>query len=397
MTVVTVPQTAEHTVPVSKRLLYIDNLRWVLISLVAIGHLGITYGAFGDWYYKEPGQASDIFTILMLPVAAILSASMLGLFAMIAGYFTPHAYDRKGLGPFLLDRAKRLLIPLALYEFILNPIINWLRDTHTGKFSGSLWSYFGIFFSPLKSFGDGPVWFLEMLFIFSLLYTGWRLAGVAFARGRPAAGELRPVPGNGAIALFAIALGLVTFVVRVWFPLGAWYEPWHQEWAHYPQYLAMFAVGAIAFRHDWLTRFPDRQAPLWRWLILAVVVTLIGIVIAAGALSGELNPATAGGLNWLSLAYSMWEAWACVSVIIAMVVWFRRRFNSQNRLTRELAADAFGVYVLHPVIIVPLAIALSGIAMNLTLKFLWVTPLALAICYTFVSLLRRIPIVRSIF
>ena len=80
----------------------------------------------------------------------------------------------------------------------------------------------------------------------------------------------------------------------------------------------------------------------------------------------------------------------------AMLTWFRKRFDRQNRLTRELADDAFGVYVFHPVIIVPLAIALSGITMNLSLKFLWVTPLALAICYVVVAVLRRLPGLRRI-
>lgn len=397
MTAVPVAQPGVRAPSAAKRLLYIDNLRWVLISLVVVGHLAITYGAEGGWYYKEAGEVSEAFLILMLPVAAILSASLLGLFALIAGYFTPPAYDRKGPGAFMLDRAKRLLIPLAFYEFIVNPIISYVRDLHKASFQGSLWEYFILWFSPLKSIGDGPVWFLEMLFIFSLAYTGWRLLRALMpGRDRSSAAQVRPVPGNGVLALFALVLGLVTFVVRLWAPAGEWYEPWHQEWAHYPQYISMFVVGALAFRSDWLTRFPDRQARLWRWLIPLIVVTLVAIAIAAGALGGQLDPRAAGGLNWLSLAYSMWEAWTCVAVAVVMLTWFRKRFDHQNRLTRELSACAFGVYVLHPLIIVPLAIALSGVAMNLSLKFLWVTPLALVLCYGAVYLLRKIRVVRGI-
>ncbi len=83
----------------SRRLLYVDNLRWVLISLVVVGHLAITYGFEGDWYYKEPGETSEIFMIVLLPLAAIGYASLLGLFSLIAGYFTAPAYDRKGRAP----------------------------------------------------------------------------------------------------------------------------------------------------------------------------------------------------------------------------------------------------------------------------------------------------------
>ena len=35
------------------RLLYIDNIRIVLISLIVLLHLAITYGAPGDWYFHE--------------------------------------------------------------------------------------------------------------------------------------------------------------------------------------------------------------------------------------------------------------------------------------------------------------------------------------------------------
>ncbi|MGE5532340.1 MAG: acyltransferase family protein [Bacteroidota bacterium] len=213
---------------------------------------------------------------------------------------------------------------------------------------------------------------------------------------RTEAPRIRPVPGNGTIALFALALGLVTFVVRLWAPTGKWYEPWHQEFAHYPQYIAMFVVGTLAFRSDWLTRFPDRQARLWRWLTPLIVVSLIGIALAAGAATGQLDERAAGGPYWLSLAYSLWEGFTCVAIVIVMLTWFRSRFNRQNRLTHELSNCCFGVYVIHPLVIVPLAIALSRISMNLSVKYLWVTPLALAICYGLVYLLRKVPGVRSV-
>ena len=53
-------------------------------------------------------------------------------------------------------------------------------------------------------------------------------------------------------------------------------------------------------------------------------------------------------------------------------------------------------YVLHPAIIVPLPIALSGITTDLWLKFLWMTPLAVVICYLVAYLLRKAPAVQSI-
>ena len=43
------------------RMLYIDNMRVGLITLVIVGHMTITYGApVGDWYYRGKALAFDI-------------------------------------------------------------------------------------------------------------------------------------------------------------------------------------------------------------------------------------------------------------------------------------------------------------------------------------------------
>lgn len=46
------------------RLLFIDNLRILLITLVMMIHLSISYGGTGSWYYKE-GRA-DMFSSVVL-------------------------------------------------------------------------------------------------------------------------------------------------------------------------------------------------------------------------------------------------------------------------------------------------------------------------------------------
>jgi hypothetical protein len=45
------------------RLLYLDNLRTTAITLVVLGHVAVSYGAEGDWYYHGEGQTSPMRTI----------------------------------------------------------------------------------------------------------------------------------------------------------------------------------------------------------------------------------------------------------------------------------------------------------------------------------------------
>jgi glucan biosynthesis protein C len=388
------------------RLAYVDNLRTFLITIVVLGHLSVTYGIDADWYYYESGDVNLLVYALTMIGAIIAIGFGLQLFFMIAGHFTPASYDRKGPGRFLADRVKRLGIPWLIYGVIINPLLHYAVDVHGGdchgsfydcQFQGSFWQYLVQYPRNIGSFGDGPVWFLEALLIFSIFYVLWRLvAGRARPRLAVEPVPATAIPGNGVIALFALAIGLATFVVRLWARLFVYYEPWHLELAHFPQYIPLFVAGLWASRRGWLFAFSDRQSRTWRWSLLGCVLALPALLVAGGVLSGAPDERLAGGLNWLSLGYSLWEGFLCVSMVITLVAWFRRRFDHQGRLARAMSESSFAVYVIHPAVIVPLALVLSDIRMNLSLKFLLVAPIAVALSYVIAHALRKTPFVRAI-
>jgi glucan biosynthesis protein C len=370
------------------RLLYIDNLRIALITLVVVGHMAITYGAIGEWYLMGD-EAPLAFVILSAFLLGIGASFLLGLFYMISGYFTPGPYDRKGAGPFVLDRLKRLGIPLAVYALIINPLVTYWAERYRGT-EGSLWQFVAEHPQDLTRASVGPLWFLEGLLIFSLVY-----ALVRLLIRRPAAAP-PGVPRNRSMVLFALALGLVTFVVRIGAPVGWSWEPPHLELAHFPQYVAMFAVGLAAYRGDWLARLSAAQAKPWRWVALAFALLLPLLMVAALQPDGELSTAPTGGLTWLSLAYSMWEGVMCVAMSITVLVWFRSRFNRQGQLARAMSGASYAVYVLHPLVIVPLAIALNGLRLGPAATFVLAAPLAVALCFAVGYAVRKLPLVRSV-
>ena len=82
------------------RLLFIDNLRTVMIVLVILVHLSVTYGGEGSWFYKE--RPADMPTVTALSFFnAVTQSYFMGLLFLLAAYFTPSSYDRKGPRPFL--------------------------------------------------------------------------------------------------------------------------------------------------------------------------------------------------------------------------------------------------------------------------------------------------------
>ena len=350
-------------------------------------HLSIGYGAPGDWYYNEDGQIGTISSIVMTLFVALNQAFFMGFFFMLSSYFSPGSLDRKGARSFLMERLKRLGIPMLFYSLVLNPLLEYALAVFRG-FEGSFWQ--ALRESYFRSIGVGPTWFVEALLLFAILYVLWRRLKPSV----PAHAE-NDVPGNGAIALFAFGLGFVTFVVRIWLPVGWWLEPLHFQLAHFPQYIALYILGIIAYQRNWFGGLTEGQGRTWLWVTIGLIIIFPILFVAGGALQGNLDPFI-GGLHWQSLAYSVWEEVMCMAVVVTLLVWFRNRFNNQGKLGRALSGAAYGTYIVHAPVITLLALVLSGIKVDLALKFVLVAPVAVAASFLVGYLAKKLPVARGI-
>lgn len=369
----------------ASRVLCLDNLRILLTALVILHHLAIGYGASGDWYYNEDGPITMVAGILMTLFIAVNQAYFMGMFFMISSYVTPGSYERKGAVKYLVDRLKRLGIPILFYTFVIQPLLVYVLRLYDGVPNA---------LTLPPAFGVGPLWFVEALLVFSAGYVLWRLFTPSRAAAVPEFKESK-APGNAALALFALALGLLTFVVRIWFPIGWWLEPLHQQIAHFPQYIALFVVGIVATRRNWLAGLTVRQGKLWMWVAVFLVPMFLVIGVAGGALEGNVE-ALMGGFHWQALAYAIWEQLMCVAMIVTLLVLFRGRFNQQNGLARTLSGDTYAVYIVHAPVIVLLALALSGIRIEMSVKYILVAPVAVALSFAVGHLVRKLPLARDI-
>jgi len=87
--------------------------------------VSITYGApTGSWYIHEGIVDLPVGFVYVFFLAAN-QAFFMGLLFLLAGYFTPSAYDRKGAGLFLADRALRLTIPIPVFIFLITPLMKY--------------------------------------------------------------------------------------------------------------------------------------------------------------------------------------------------------------------------------------------------------------------------------
>ncbi len=383
--------------PAKRRLFFIDNLRTLLIILVVLWHMAVTYGAPGFWPYQE-SRPDDLTTLVYTLFSAVNMPYVMAFFFMITGYFTPRSYDRKGFGPFLKERLVRLSIPLLFYILVFDPLITYGIRANVHGYPGSFWEYLGGHFRGYRSLGVGPLWFVEGLLIFIIVYALWRLVAnwVSSAHAANQAQRDGKAPSNAAIVMFALILGVVTFVVRIRFPIGSIFQPLGLPLSFFPQYVGLFVVGIMAYRRNWFLGIPDAMGKLWLGIAVICIVVLLPIVfVLGGALEGNTDP-YAGGVHWQSFAYSVWEQFVCMGMVIGLLVWFRNRFDHQGPLAKAMSDSSYAVYLIHAPVVIYLALALRGIKLYPLLKFALVSPVAVVLCFLIAYFLRKLPLVRSI-
>jgi hypothetical protein len=219
-----------------------DLLKWLIVLPVSFFIIMVLY----EFLVRRFNVMRFLFGMKPRPKAPA-AAYFMGLFLLISAYFVPGSYDRKGPGRFLKDRLIRLGIPLAVFSWVLHPLFVYGGLVLADGLRTPLWRFFATeYFSKYGQpvLGAGPLWFVETLLIFSLVYVLWRL--VFRSRPAPVVAET-PFPGNGAIALFALLLGVAGFLVRLVFPMDGYVlKALNLQLGFFAQYIALFIVGLIA-------------------------------------------------------------------------------------------------------------------------------------------------------
>ncbi|MGV4927088.1 acyltransferase family protein (plasmid) [Streptomyces sp. BHT-5-2] len=382
---------ADTAGPGRPRLHYVDNLRITLTVLVVLHHTAVTYGDIPLWYYTEP--AKDGSGLLLDAFVMINQAFFMGFFFMIAGYFTPPSYDRKGPGPFLRDRLRRLGIPLLAFLLVLRPLSGidaYLQLKSTMAERGQALPYW---FYYLASWDPGPLWFVEVLLAFALVYALVRFraarrtqaAPVEAAPSRPTPQPQRPLRPRS-IIVFTVCLALATYAWRILVPSDVYVPVLGLPTPSFlPQYASFFVLGVLAHRRGWAQTLSRRTGRLG--FVVAGVATLAYLPILTTAASGTVD----GNGTWQSLAAATWESTFAVSIVVGLTVLFRERLNHQGPKAAFLSRHAFAVYLLHAPVLVGLGLAFRWLHAPAAVKFALVGALALPLCWTVAYAVRRLP------
>lgn len=141
---------------------YLDNIRWAAVILVLVYHVFYLFngvGVLGGLGGFREVQYQDSFLYFVYPW-------FMALLFVIAGISSRYSLSHRTSREFIGDRTRRLLIPSTLGLFAFQWITGYMNILIGGGLD--LIPTF-IRYPVMVLSGIGPLWFMQVLFIFSLL------------------------------------------------------------------------------------------------------------------------------------------------------------------------------------------------------------------------------------
>ncbi|UCE12657.1 MAG: acyltransferase family protein [Candidatus Heimdallarchaeota archaeon] len=386
----------------STRLLFLDNIKILFVILVIFQHAAITYGVMGWWYYisseNELNPAdpfSPLFFLILTLIGGLFQASLMGLFFLMGGYFTPKSYDRKGAPTYWKERLIRLGIPLLLYIVLIDPIMVYMLSVLEIQpwstfeiLQGSFLEFYLSRFQSLEGLIDffsstGPMWFLSVLLILTACYTLWRLISKSGSLSQYIPEKIS-IPKYPILLLLSIILGILTFVLRLAFPVGE--VTLGIPMAFFIQYFMMFSVGVISVRNEWFEIISRDQIKIWALTIITAVICFVIYLLFFLGPEEDLN-VLVGGPNLHALVYALIDNVICMGMIFVLIPITRAKFNDQGNVLKSLSSSAYHMYLVHAPVLVLLSLVLK-ILMDLTsigifpvIKLAIAFPTTIILCY----------------
>jgi hypothetical protein len=366
----------------SPRKYYLDWLRVLVFAGVFFYHCARFFNS-SYWHIKnaETSALVDILTgtFELWGMPLIFAISGAGIFFAL----------RPGrAGRFLRDRFLRLLVPLAFGILVLAPPQIYLERLTHGDFQGTFFQFLPRFFDGDFAWTGVHLWYLEYLFLLTLVLTPL-FVWLKRPSGQRVIGGLSRFSGRpGAIFLWAVPFVLLAILVD---PFGLLRPALPEAILRLVMYPIFLAYGFLILADDGIQQAIIRQRRAA--LILALVLSLAPPLVSLGIAEWGWK------LNLLSFALVMTLAGLLIWSYILALFGYGMRYWNVNRPPLAYANEAvLPFYILHQPVILLIGYFIIQLALPIAVKYLIIAPLAFGITLGLYEYgVRRWNLVRRVF
>ncbi|HUB59314.1 MAG TPA: acyltransferase family protein [Puia sp.] len=394
----------------SGRTYWLDYLRGFITVLVVAHHSALAYTTFAHFnpqvYNASTHPIVDNVRSLSMDLFEDFNdVFFMSLMFLISGIFVLPSLARKGPRQFLRDRFRRLFIPFLIAVTFVTPIgyfASWRLAHGNSDIRAFLVDYITVEHWP-----PGPPWFIGILFIFNLIITRifirWRptldrwVATIAGVASGSRAG--RPIGPLG-LLIRAYVLTLILFLPLVLlFGSSAWIGigPFAIQLSRILLYEGYFVVGVLIGAAGTDKGLLADNSALMRYTPLWVLLCLLAYALLKFAgvyIQGLEDHAGLAEIPARLLYRPIWTL-SCVASCLAFLAVFHRIFTrtTSPRIWESLAANAYGIYLIHWVFVLWLQYLLIPVALPAVPKFFLTLTGSLSLSWVLTALIRRIPLV----
>ena len=350
-------------------------MRWVTVLLVLFYHVFYFYnnkgvfggiGGFGE--YPQHPQYQDIVMYILYPF-------FMPLLFILAGISARYALQKQSAKEWFKARTRKLLVPGTIGLFVFQWMVGYFNTVvaaRQGMFDGmpALAKY-----AMMAVSGTGPLWFIQVLWLLSLVLL-----------------LVRALDKNDKLWNWCGKANLVWIIL-----LGILFWTGEQTLVKHPRpesldglynlykplfYLVPFLLGYFVFSHD---EVQEKIGKVWIPLLVSAAVSGIALIITT---FGQDNTSP----QYLGSPLNCLYGWL---MCLAMMAWFKTRFNRTGNFAGYMTRNSFGVYIFHYLVIASLGYMMK-VHTNITpwVQYIILFVAVMTIPFVLNEMIKRIPFVR---
>jgi hypothetical protein len=372
----------------SERLHALDAVRGFALLLGIVLHATLSFvPAPTKIWIVEDSHRSTALAVLFFTIHVFRMTT----FFLIAGFFAHMSFHRRGAKAFILDRLKRIALPLVVgWPFVFTSIFAvaiWVAVSANGGHLPSTPP------PPWPTFPNFPLTHLWFLYVLLEFYVGLLLLRAAVVQ-IDKTGRIR----SGVDRLVGLVMRSPLAPVVLAVPLGAAlaFDPKWLMWFGIPtpdsslvtNLQASIGFG-VAFSFGWLLH---RQAELIqmlerRWLLnLFFSIGLIAASLAIAGVTHQLTPFKNDATTLAGAACYAMATWTATFAVIGMALRFLSGFSPARRY---IADASYWLYLIHLPIVMALQVAVSRLDWPWPAKFAAILAIAFPVMFASYQLLAR--------
>jgi glucans biosynthesis protein C len=339
---------------------FLDNIRWATVLLVLIYHVFYLFnhvGVFGAVSKQTEPKIFDVFLYFVYPWIMVL------LF-LVAGISARYSSQKRSARQFLNSRITKLLVPSTLGLFVYQ----WISGYLYIKIGGTMDTIPLFLRYPIFALsGTGPLWFIQTLFLFSLL--------IVLIRKLDPGDKLWNFCKK--INIFIIIL----FVFPIWGASQVLNVPVITVY-RFGIYGLTFLAGYFIFSHDKVLDTVEKIH-----IPAAIAAIILGVFYVIYYFGQDYTSA-----QCLKSFFTNVYLWIAVLAILGCA---KSWFDKTSRFAEYMTGSSFGFYIIHYPVVLVICYLLSY-SFNFTVTANYIIAIIVELIFTAIvfEIFRKIPVIR---